>query len=389
MKLTSWNLRGLNSPVKYRMIKNMIQQEKPHIFFMQETKCNSNTIDTILAKAWPGSQLVAMDASGASGGLAIAWDTQAISLLDFHANHNLIQATFHIIRTNIHGHLTNVYFPQDVVNKLAFLRTIARINSTRAHPLWIAEVDFNMITKLQEKNGGQITSPYLCNGKDLATPQGDPSTLKHFGLPTRISVIWSPPFGKVSNPQKDRKWNQMTFGNIFQAQRALAQEMMEIQQTIITEGRTETLIEKEKNLQKQLDERRKQEEILWRQKSRVKWLKEGKRNTKLFHRTTIQRRIHNNISQIQNQQGERMEQHEDIERKILQHFKSVHQEPQINRQPTIEKILQHIPKIITEEHNQLLLRLVTLLEVETAMNQLKEGKAPGPNGFTSNFFHKF
>lgn len=84
-----------------------------------------------------------------------------------------------------------------------------------------------------------------------------------------------------------------------------------------------------------------------------------------------------------------MEQHEDIERKILQHFKSVHQEPQINRQPTIEKILQHIPKIITEEHNQLLLRLVTLLEVETAMNQLKEGKAPGPNGFTSNFFHKF
>lgn len=42
----------------------------------------------------------------------------------------------------------------------------------------------------------------------------------------------------------------MNFGNIFQAQRALAQEMMEIQQTIITDGRTETLKEIEQNLLK-------------------------------------------------------------------------------------------------------------------------------------------
>ena len=30
---------------------------------MQETKCNSNTIGTILAKAWPRSQSVAVDAT--------------------------------------------------------------------------------------------------------------------------------------------------------------------------------------------------------------------------------------------------------------------------------------------------------------------------------------
>lgn len=39
---------------------------------------------------------------------------------------------------------------------------------------------------------------------------------------------------------------------------------------IIIEGRTEALVEKEKNLQNQLDERRKHEEILWKYKSRVK-----------------------------------------------------------------------------------------------------------------------
>lgn len=33
--------------------------------------------------------------------------------------------------------------------------------------------------------------------------------------------------------------------------------------------------------------------------------------------------------------------------------------------------------------------MVTLEEVETTMNQLKEGKSCGPDGFTSNSFHKF
>lgn len=41
--------------------------------------------------------------------------------------------------------------------------------------------------------------------------------------------------------------------------------------------------------------------------------------------------MHNNITQIQSQQGERLEEHDDIERELLQHFKNVHQEPQINR----------------------------------------------------------
>ena len=72
--------------------------------------------------------------------------------------------------------------------------------------------------------------------------------------------------------------------------------MAELQQKIITEGRMDSLAAQEQSLHDQLDERRKQEEILWKQKSRIKWLKEGEINTKLFHRSTIQRRMHNRIA---------------------------------------------------------------------------------------------
>jgi len=155
MKLTSWNVRGFNSPWKHRMIKNMIKQEKPQICFLQETKCNSNTLGNILSKAWTGSSSVVVDASGASGRLAISWNPQAIVLSDIHASHHIIQATFHILGTNIHGHPTNVYLPQEVGNKIALLDTIEALNTHKVHPLWIIGGDFNMITKLEEKQGGR------------------------------------------------------------------------------------------------------------------------------------------------------------------------------------------------------------------------------------------
>ena len=46
----------------------------------------------------------------------------------------------------------------------------------------------------------------------------------------------------------------------------------------------------EKVLMEQLESREKQEALYWKQKARVKWLKEGERNTKFFHNSVIQNR---------------------------------------------------------------------------------------------------
>ena len=134
MKLISWNVRGFNSPAKQRILKNMIQQDKPAMVFLQETKCNSTVLETILNRIWLGCRSVSVDASGASGGLAILWNPQVYNLEDFHASHFVIQATFHLIGTNIHGHLSNVYFPQELQNKMDLLDTLFVLNSVRRYP---------------------------------------------------------------------------------------------------------------------------------------------------------------------------------------------------------------------------------------------------------------
>lgn len=96
--------------------------------------------------------------------------------------------------------------------------------------------------------------------------------------------------------------------------------MCSLQQNIILEGRTEEQGQQEQTLMATIEERRRQEEILWRQKSKIRWLKEGEKNTKFFHRSTIQRRMYNNIAFINNRQGERLEAHEDMEKEFKEHF---------------------------------------------------------------------
>lgn len=63
----------------------------------------------------------------------------------------------------------------------------------------------------------------------------------------------------------------------------------------------------------------------------------------------------NNIAFINNIQGERIEVHEDMENESKNHFQDILREPLGNSDQAIRTITQHIPKIITEDHNNKLL----------------------------------
>jgi hypothetical protein len=74
--------------------------------------------------------------------------------------------------------------------------------------------------------------------------------------------------------------------------------MRKLEEICIEEGYTEDHKKEEIQMTQEWDARCKQEETMWCQKSRIRWLNEGERNTKFFHRTTIGRRSHNKILKI-------------------------------------------------------------------------------------------
>lgn len=51
--------------------------------------------------------------------------------------------------------------------------------------------------------------------------------------------------------------------------------------------------------------------------------------------------------------------------------------------------MRNIPKLVTPEHNVMLMRPIECKEVEEAVLQMEKGKAPGPNGFIVDFFQSY
>ena len=106
---------------------------------------------------------------------------------------------------------------------------------------------------------------------------------------------------------------QESFKNIILEKQKLETQIEEIQTRTMEEEYTENEKKREKTLMQELMQWEKKEEILWQQKSRKLWLKEGDRNTSFFHKSTIQNHQQNQISRLKSLIGQVIEKQSDLE----------------------------------------------------------------------------
>ena len=69
------------------------------------------------------------------------------------------------------------------------------------------------------------------------------------------------------------------------------------------------------------------EEIHWRQKVRVKWVKEGDCNSKIFHKVANGRRNRKYIKVLENERGLVLNNSESIKEEILRYFEKLYASP--------------------------------------------------------------
>jgi hypothetical protein len=92
-------------------------------------------------------------------------------------------------------------------------------------------------------------------------------------------------------------FNSTVFGNIRHRKHLLEKRIKGIQLSL-EKVDLARLVYLEHDLQLQYDRILAQEEILWYQKSRDKWIKLGDRNTKFFHATIVMKRKRNKIHDL-------------------------------------------------------------------------------------------
>ncbi|KAL9682162.1 hypothetical protein QQ045_013955 [Rhodiola kirilowii] len=83
--------------------------------------------------------------------------------------------------------------------------------------------------------------------------------------------------------------NTSHYGNI----RKRIERLKEEAEKIRTGDRTEENVEKEKEILAELDDWLSKEEVMWKQRARVEWIKYGDRNTAFFHARASQRKKRN------------------------------------------------------------------------------------------------
>jgi hypothetical protein len=108
-----------------------------------------------------------------------------------------------------------------------------------------------------------------------------------------------------------------------------------------------------------------------------------------FHGTTMARRAHNKILKIRDQDGIERESHKDIETTLVNHFHGISQEPNQDRTEAIQRIIHHIPCLVTEEQNNHMNKPITKEEIDQALQEMPNGKSLGPDGFTVDFFKAY
>ena len=154
MKFATWNIRGLGSKRKQRILSNRMKQEALDMIFIQETKCSIQKIKEIHSKWLNKYEFLEVKADKIAGGILTLWNPQKIGIIDAEASRNYLSVVIQPVGDRGTYLVTNVYVHQRMDDKLKFLDSLVELRDRHAGVPWIMGGDFNMIKSLSERKRG-------------------------------------------------------------------------------------------------------------------------------------------------------------------------------------------------------------------------------------------
>lgn len=115
----------------------------------------------------------------------------------------------------------------------------------------------------------------------------------------------------------------------------------------------------------------------------MKWLQGGDQNSKKFHASTLERHDRNRVQRIKGQNGIWVEGQLEVEQTILDYFREVYTS---ERPHNFSECLNAAPRLVSQDINEELMRIVTDSEIKSAMESLGPLKSLGPDGFNGLFY---
>uniref|UniRef100_A0A2N9HGL8 Reverse transcriptase domain-containing protein n=1 Tax=Fagus sylvatica TaxID=28930 RepID=A0A2N9HGL8_FAGSY len=387
----SWNCRGICNAATVKALRASIRANHPEIIFLSETKASVSRINRV-AKLLGFSNFHVVEAIGRSGGICMLWSSSVqVEVLEFDSHMISLAISDGLCEWTLvekeGGHVgssSSPNFLKDLLFDLGAVDLDFVGNSfTWSNRRWgrgsirerldrgIASVSWRVhFPKATIYHLGAVNSdhcPLLLNTNPsdihikrpfcfIAAWTRDPRSTEIVQGAWNISHLTYPGLQLGLNHGATAtalgKWNKLEFGFCHYHIQKLTNLISEIQGKPATEENAR----REAYLQSDLNEWLTRTDLLWKQKSRELWLKNGDRNTKFFHLSTIIKQRHNSIDAIKTEEGD------------------------------LDNL---IPQSITVAENEELNSIPSPAEIKRAIFDMDSLKAPGPDGFPPLFYKHY
>lgn len=128
-------------------------------------------------------------------------------------------------------------------------------------------------------------------------------------------------------------------------------------------------------------------ENVLKQRSKLHWLQLGDKNNKVFHNAAKIRETTNLIREIKCSSGVVATSQEDIKKEAERFFNEfLSYEPADSRSVSVEELQATLSFRCNEMERVQLIKPVTDEEIKDVLFRMPSNKAPGPDGFTTEFF---
>ncbi|KAL0462101.1 UNVERIFIED_CONTAM: LINE-1 retrotransposable element O protein [Sesamum latifolium] len=397
--------KRLGNPSTVKGLRDLLRDNNPLLVFLAETKCSPSQVENIKRKLNLFGCCV--ESKGRSGGLALLWHKSIeVQLQSFSSYH--IDVSVQFCEMDDWWRFFGFYGEPDSSKRTDFWKLVRRLHS-QSDRSWLCAGDFNEILGHSKKEGSPLRAEWqIRNFRECLTDcalhdlgyqgsiftwcnnQQEPHTVRERLDRACANAAWSLAFLEacvrhLASPYSDHspllielrsrvRWNLLGSRRRFRFEAAWLQESG--CEELIASAWPSTgvsLREKVKAVEGKLSEETKaralsekaeltklilQEEVFWKQRSKVLWLKEGDRNTCFFHAKANQRHHTNAIRKLRKPDGSWTDSVEGVKQCILDYF----QEVVTSSRPLSDDIqsgTEHLPTVVDPVMAEDLLRPYT------------------------------
>ncbi|XP_016481148.2 uncharacterized protein LOC107802208 [Nicotiana tabacum] len=318
----------------------------------------------------------------------VLWDPRWYSVMLIKAGAQYVHCQLIDNLGKIECLITVVYGHNTIEQRKALWADIHNLTANITTP-WIIGGDFNAVLYSQDRlMGNPIT---------YAETQDFASCIQTLQL---NQLLWKGDYYTWSNKQdrtdRIRSRIDRMFGNfewMIQWGRSIADkidkargELQDIQEKITT-NYTDGLLEQEKTVIHQLEKWSLIEESVLKQKSRARWIKLGDSNSKYFSAMLKERNQRKQIKELTSLDGQKLNDADKIKHEIIEFYKlligtAAPNLPAINRE-----IIKQGPMLSQQQRRQLVAE-ISDQEIFEGLQNIRDDKSPGVDGFNACFFKK-